>query len=176
MRVARVPYLRQGLTIQLIETTNSLSSHFGVYTDGDVAGFTASDVAGPGGSRARLADWLGSFKEIAIRNDLPMGEAILYSVFAAAINISKDNIGKTSITNIFTDGTKFTFRTRAEVSMQLLSAMTWVLLLHLIPIIFVLKKKISLASKSIGVLLVVFFSWVGYLIFYFYRRADQDVH
>lgn len=99
----------QELTAYRIETANSMSSHFDVYTDGDTAGFTAFDVAGPGGPRTQLADWLESFKGVTIRNALPMEGAILHSVVATAINIFKNNIGKTNITVIFTDGTKFTF-------------------------------------------------------------------
>ncbi len=61
--------------------------------------------------------------------------------------------------------------------MKLLNTITILILLYLVPIFLVLKgSKTSVVFKLIGVLLVAFFSWIGYLIFYFSQKVNQGAH
>ncbi len=96
------------LTAYRAATVGSMSSNFTIYADGDVAGITAFDVAGPGGPRSQVIDWMNSTKVMSIRNALPLEGAILHNMFVTAINIFKNNIGKTNVTVVFSDGSKFT--------------------------------------------------------------------
>lgn len=100
---ADVNYIVMELTAYGQATEGSMSSNFTVYTDGDMGNMTAYDVAGPGGPRTQLLNWLSSSRSMTLRNALPGEGAVLHNMIVTALNIFKNNIGKTLVTVEFTD-------------------------------------------------------------------------
>ncbi|ODV17370.1 MAG: hypothetical protein BGP24_07435 [Lysobacterales bacterium 69-70] len=90
-------------------TQGTMKSLFVVTTNGPVQNLSAYDVAGPGGARTQLIDWLAGSASISWSNALPMGGAAVHSLVLAAVSIFKSNIGQTLITVQFADGSKITF-------------------------------------------------------------------
>jgi hypothetical protein len=100
---ADVNYIVMELTAYGQATEGSMSSNFTVYTNSDLGGMTAFDVAGPGGPRTQLLNWLSSSQSMTLRNALPGEGAVLHNMIVTALNIFKNNIGKTLVTVEFTD-------------------------------------------------------------------------
>lgn len=96
----------QELSAYYIATAGSMTSHFEFNTDGSVSGLSAFDVAGPGGPRTQLLDWLSSSKSYTIKNALPMEGAIIHNMLIAAVNIFKREMSGTIVIIRFIDGSK----------------------------------------------------------------------
>lgn len=89
-------------------TAGSMSSHYTFYADEDLPPMDAFDVAGPGGPRTQLYNWLGSADSRSLRNALPMVGANIQSLVGAALSILKNNLGPVHVTVVFTDGSEVT--------------------------------------------------------------------
>jgi hypothetical protein len=86
----------------------TMKSYFTITADGTAQNLSAFDVAGPGGPRTQLFDWFNSTQLASIRNALPMLGAATHNIAVTIASIWNENMGKTLVRILFTDGSEVT--------------------------------------------------------------------
>jgi hypothetical protein len=89
-------------------TQGTMKSHFTITTNGPTQNLSAFDVVGPGGPRTQLFNWFMTSQVSSIRNALPMVGAAIHNLTTTIASIWNENLGKTLVTVLFSDGSKIT--------------------------------------------------------------------
>lgn len=94
-------------------TQGTMKSHFTITTNGSTQNLSAFDVVGPGGPRTELFNWFITSQVLSIRNALPMVGGAIHNLTTTIASIWNENLGKTLVTVLFTDGSKITLEYEA---------------------------------------------------------------
>jgi hypothetical protein len=86
----------------------TMKTYFTVTADGSVQNLSAFDVAGPGGPRTQLFDWFNTTQLVTIQNALPVFGAAVHNIASTIASIWNENMGKTLVRVLFTDGSEIT--------------------------------------------------------------------
>ncbi len=90
-------------------TGGTMKTHFTVVANGAVGGFSAFDVAGPGGPMTQLTNWFDSTQAWSIQNTLPFLGASLHQLSVQALGLYNESLGNTFVTIQFpVDGSEIT--------------------------------------------------------------------